>query len=112
MFRLSLPTIVCLLFSLQTALVATEAAAQVPQPPNPNVADLQDQLENGLKARLPAEFRFIARVVWLVENNRLPISLVQSTFEWARRKKSYKTSLVPYFERALRLRAARRGIRV
>ena len=74
-----------------------------------DVADLQDQLEAGLQARRPQEFAFIARVVAMVSANRLPRSLVQSTFEWARRKQPYP---FPYFQRALIIRAARIGIRV
>ena len=73
------------------------------------VANLQDQLENGLQARLPGEFAFIARVVEMVEANQLPLELVKSTFQWARRKKPYP---FPYFERALRLRAAKLGIQI
>ncbi len=73
------------------------------------VADLQDQLESGLRARLPAEFAFIRRVVNLVETDRLPLDLVVSTFQWARRHKRYP---FPYFERALRTRAARLGIAI
>jgi hypothetical protein len=46
----------------------------------------------------------------MVEDKQLPIELVKSTFEWVRRAKQHKRSLVPYFERALRLRAARLGI--
>ena len=74
-----------------------------------DVADLQDQLEAGLQARRPQEFAFIARVVAMVAKNRLPRFLVQSTFDWARRKQPYP---FPYFQRALIIRAARIGIRV
>jgi len=85
------------------ALVAPGAAVAA------EVADLQDQLEGGLRARLPTEFAFIRRVVNLVDANRLPLDLVMSTFKWARRKKPYP---FPYFERALRTRAARLGIAI
>lgn len=74
-----------------------------------DVADLQEQLEDGLLARLPTEFAFIGRVVRLVEGRRLPLGLVVSTFQWARRKRPYP---FPYFERALRTRAARLGIAI
>ena len=42
------------------------------------VADLQDQLEAGLKARRPVEFQFIARVVLLVRQDRLPVGRVRT----------------------------------
>ena len=48
--------------------------------------DLKDRLEKGLKARRPAEFKPIARVVELIEQKTLPSSLVDGTFLWARRK--------------------------
>lgn len=73
------------------------------------VAQLQDQLESGLKARRPAEFAFIQRVVTLVEQERLPLPIVVSTYRWAEAK--YKQPF-PYFVRALRIRAARIGVQI
>ncbi len=69
--------------------------------------DLKDALEKGLKARRPEEFKFIARVVTLVEFGILPKRLVQSTFFWARAKPRVQAF---YFERALKVRARRLGI--
>jgi hypothetical protein len=71
------------------------------------LANLQDQLTFGLRARLPSEHAFIAMVVRRVEAGDLPLDLVVGTFHWARRKRPYP---FPYFEHALRLRAARQGI--
>ncbi|NIP84822.1 MAG: hypothetical protein GTO03_04395 [Planctomycetales bacterium] len=68
---------------------------------------LQETLENGLKARRPEEFAFIARVVRLVDQGTLPRSLVETTYLWARRK---RTVPYPYFEKGLRVRAQRIGI--
>ncbi len=76
------------------------------------VADLQDLLEKGLRARLPREFRFIRRVVRLVEQGKLPLPMVISTFEWARRQVVGRKYPFPYFERALRLRARRIGVTI
>ena len=70
-------------------------------------ASLKDQLEKGLRARRPEEFAFIGRVVALVDDGKLPVKLVRGTFGWARRKKPYP---FPYFERALKLRAAKIGV--
>lgn len=72
-------------------------------------AELKDELEAGLKARRPEEFQFIARVVKLVEEGRLPLKLVRSTFVWARRKKPYP---FPFFERAMIARAAQIGVQI
>ena len=71
--------------------------------------NLQETLEKGLKARRPNEFAFLKRVSVLVEQQRLPRALVQSTFDWARHKRPFP---YPYFERALKLRAARLGLSV
>ena len=71
---------------------------------------LQEMLEKGLKARRPEEFAFIQRIVTQVDQNTLSTPLVQSTFDWARRRQPHIP--YPYFERALKIRAARLGIRV
>lgn len=73
------------------------------------VANLKEQLESELKARRPQEFAFIARVVAMVQIGELPFDLVQSSFMWARKKRPYP---FPYFERALRIQAQQRGIRL
>jgi hypothetical protein len=74
-----------------------------------DVANLQDQLESGLLAGRPVELVFISRVVTLVEQDALPLPLVLSTYQWARPKKPRP---FPYFERGLRIRAARIGIQL
>ena len=72
-------------------------------------ADLKERLEKGLKARRPAEFKFIARVVELVEQKTLPLGMVDGTFLWARRKAKHPFQ---YFERGLRIRAAKIGVKL
>jgi len=76
---------------------------------NAKTVTLQEMLEKGLQARRPAEFAFIDRVVQQVHNGTLPLDLVRGTFDWARNKRPYP---YPYFERALKVRAARQGITV
>jgi hypothetical protein len=68
--------------------------------------DLQGQLEKGLKARRPVEFAYIAQIVQLVERDELPRELVDSTFVWARKK---RTKRLQYFQFALQARASQRG---
>jgi hypothetical protein len=80
-------------------------------PPEGRVS-LKDQLEKGLKARLPQEFAFIARVVDMVDKQQLPLELVQGTFLWAREKGKRTRYPFPYFERGLRERAAKLGITI
>lgn len=76
------------------------------------VTDLKQQLEKGLKARRPEEFQFVDLVVTMVGNDTLPLDLVKSTFIWARKKALTTRYPFPYFERALRVRAAKRGIKI
>lgn len=74
-----------------------------------DVADLQDQLESGLRARRSEEFAFLARVVLFVEQGKITRQLVVETFQWAKEKKPFP---YPYFERAMILRAAKRGVKL
>ena len=71
--------------------------------------DLKVRLEKGLKVRRPSEFAFIALVVEKVRTGELPLQLVDGTFLWAKSRRPYPFQ---YFERGLRLRAARLGIRL
>jgi len=52
---------------------------------------------------------FVNRVVALVDQGKLPASLVDSTLQWARRKPRHKFQ---FFKRALIERAARLGITI
>lgn len=87
------------------------APGQSAGPPNPaggiTVADLEQSLKSGLKARRPQEFEFISLVVQKVQSNELPIGIVQTAFLWAKVKQPYP---YVYFERALKELAAREGI--
>lgn len=76
------------------------------------VANLKDQLEKGLQARLPREFRFIGTIVRMVERNELPLRLVRAAFQWARRQVRAGKYPFPYFERAIRILASRDGIAI
>jgi hypothetical protein len=106
---LSNVALTCLILTVATGLTSGLALLP-PQPATAaQVADLQEQLEFGLKTRRPAEIAFIARVVTLVEQDRLPLALVKSTFQWARPKQPRP---FPYFERAMRIRAARIGVQI
>jgi hypothetical protein len=71
------------------------------------VADLQDQLENGLRTRSPQEIQFIQRVVFYVKRGQLPLKDVYAVFKWARPKRPHP---FPYFQAAMRRLALQRGI--
>lgn len=74
------------------------------------VANLKDQLEKGLRVRRPEEFAYVGYIVGLVESDDLPLQLVLETFQWARKQDGHYP--FPYFQRAIRIRAARAGIEI
>lgn len=88
-------------------LCVAPAVAQIMINGGAIVPTLKQQLVFGLLARTPDEKAFINQVVEKVDTGDLPLSLVQSTFLWARNKRPYP---MPFFERGLKVRAARVGI--
>jgi hypothetical protein len=77
-----------------------------------NVANLQQQLESGLRARTKADFAFIKKVVAMVSADTLPLSLVKGTFQWTRKNPEAQKYPLIYFQRALRERAKKIGVTV
>ncbi len=73
---------------------------------------LRDQLEKGLKARLPEEFEFVDTVVTMVDNGTLPRDMVDGVFFWVRKNRNQRKYMFPYFERLLRLKAQKAGIAI
>ncbi len=74
------------------------------------IPTLRQELEFGLRARFDRERDFIDRVVVLVKTGELPLSVVLSTFQWARQKNV--SFPFPHFERGLTLRARRLGVTI
>lgn len=74
------------------------------------IPTLRQELEFGLRARFDRELDFIDRVVVLVKTGELRLSVVLSTFQWARQKDA--SFPFPYFERGLTLRARRLGVTI
>jgi hypothetical protein len=89
------------------AMAVGLAQAQVVSSGGVSLVTLKQQLQFGLLARTPDEQAFVDLVVDNVNSGNLPLSMVQSTFLWARRKRPYP---MQYFERALRIRANDAGI--
>ena len=98
-----------LLLSL-AMLICTLVVITPPDASGVDVADLKDQLKNGLRVRRAGDLAFIDKVVELVEAGRLPGSLVKGTFQWARTKTIRYP--FPYFAKALRIRAGKLGIKL
>lgn len=92
-------------------LAAGPSEAAVPRGPV-----LEERLLVGLRVKTDADRAFIHHVVELVEQGKLPLRLVDSTYFWARQKaersrRLYNNPMV-YFRPALVARAARLGIRI
>jgi len=68
-----------------------------------------DLIKVALKTATPEEEGFVETAVALARAGILPPSLVESTFQWARKKPHRKFQ---YFKRALLLRAAEQGVRL
>ena len=99
-----------LTIALLAAIAGTRFLSAAPigtRPIAPGGPDLKTMLEKGLRARRPSEFAFIQRVVTLVNQGRLPIGLVETSFLWARPKRPYP---MPFFEQTLEVRAKKVGI--
>jgi hypothetical protein len=68
---------------------------------------LKVQLERGLRAMRPVEFKFLREVLKQVKAGTLPQDMVEQAFLWAHRQRAYR---VQYFEKALRALAKRNQI--
>jgi hypothetical protein len=66
------------------------------------------KIKAALRTATPEEGGFVDRVVGLARAGKIPAELVESTFDWAR-KKPYAHRF-QYFQRGLTLRAAKAGI--
>lgn len=98
-----------------TALLAVAAMSLAPRARGDDVimddgttrVSLRVQLEKGLRAMRPVEFRFLHEVLEQVKKGDLPQDLVEQAFLWARRYPAYR---VQYFEKALRSLTQRAGV--
>lgn len=79
------------------------------QPTSAAVKLSAQELKVGLRTVTPDDDAFVDRVVTMVDEGRLSVSLVDSTFQWARKKGQNQFQ---YFKRALILRAAKQGITI
>lgn len=74
----------------------------------PKSFDLQKQLETGLKARRPEEFKYIKSIVAKVEAGTLPRKLVDQSFFYARQRST--TYPIIYFQYTLKELAKKAGV--
>ena len=81
-------------------------------------ATLNELLRSVLKCRRPQEFAYVNLVTAKVDSGQLPVALVLSMMQWARKRSRQevenhrrKTDIpFPYFQEGLRLRAAEIGV--
>ncbi len=66
-----------------------------------------ETIKAGLRTTTVEEKGFVDRVVGLAESGTLPPQLVESTFQWARKKPYFRFQ---YFKRGLIARASKLGI--
>lgn len=98
---------IVLLFGLAICLARSSSGDDVIQDDGTTRVSLKVQLEKGLRAMRPVEFRFLHEVLAQVKKGDLPKDLVEQAFLWARQYPAYR---VQYFEKALRALAKRDGI--
>ncbi|MCR9117000.1 MAG: hypothetical protein NXI22_08665 [bacterium] len=109
----------CLLFTVvalaaAAAIAPSSSVAQDPQAANSEgdigaeVRELNEVLKARLYARRDEEIAYIDAVTKMVDEGKLPRSLVQSTYLWARYKKPRPFI---YFQRALQLRAEKMDLK-
>lgn len=67
------------------------------------------EIKAGLRTAVPEENGFVQHVIDMVNQGELPVDLVDSTFQWARKKPQNRFQ---YFKRALIVRAAKIGINI
>ena len=89
-----------------TSVVTAATSRDVKSGPAVQVT-LKQQLEKGLRARRPVEFAFVAEVVQAVEDGKLPIRLVNVSYDWALKQPRYPFQ---YFEFAITKVAKQRGV--
>lgn len=100
----------CLVVVMALRVALPSAAVHAEPPSATNVASLEDRLNAGLRTRLPDEKAFVGNVAAAVRAGRIPVKLVDSTYLWAvERRTEYP---FPAFQKALRMQAARLGVRL
>ena len=98
-----------LVLALATICLAIAPPTRAATPPQvAQKADLKKTLIGGLRVARPQDTAWTCMVVKKVEDGQLPLALVLSTFQWARKQRTSYPFF--YFKRGLRERAARIGI--
>ncbi|MBI1899948.1 MAG: hypothetical protein HYS13_02385 [Planctomycetia bacterium] len=106
MNRRLLLSVLCAMLALPAALAHGDTSTTTSV--NGRAVTLRDTLENGLRASLPAEKKFIGRVVVLVDRGKLKEDLVKAIFERARQR-DFRHPF-PYFKVMMTTVANKEGV--
>jgi hypothetical protein len=77
-----------------------------------SLVNLDKQLNAILKTRLPEEKQYVASVVNLVGENKIPLSMVNSSFKWVLNRRPYVKNRFVYFVRVLQFQGKRDKIQI
>jgi len=99
-----------LLMAFAICLMPTSSPAQEFE--DLNLIQLEQQLNAILKTRLPEERLYIATVLKLVKDEKLPRKLINTSFKYVRNKRPFTKYPFVYFARVLHFQAKRDRISV
>ncbi len=100
----------CVILCLSAGGEALAQSSRV-NPTSPYVQiTLRQQLQQGLKCRRPLEFQFVNHVADLVDQGKLPLDLVNISFDWSRKRNSHIPFV--YFQQSLTMLAAQKGFKL
>lgn len=77
-----------------------------------NLIQLEQQLNAILKTRLKEERLYIATIIKLVKDEKLPRKLINTSFKYVRKKRPYTKYPFVYFARVLHFQAKRDRISI
>ncbi|QDV61239.1 hypothetical protein Mal65_03620 [Crateriforma conspicua] len=109
------PQGIWMLAGILCLVITTPATAQITAPRTlstvpDRTANLEEQLINRLRAVAPDQQAFVRHIVQLTEQDRLDLKLVVAVERYALKRNSVLP--FPYFERAIRYLAEKRGLTI
>lgn len=88
------------------------ASSQAQEFEDLNLTQLETQLNAILKTRLPEERLYIAAILKLVKDDKLPRKLINTSFKYVRKKRALSHYPFVYFARVLHFQAKRDRISI
>jgi len=100
-------TVLAVVFSANTASAQLSVGLPLAQRTD-TVAELEERLVNRLRATRADQKAYLEQIVQLVDQRKLPLSLVVAIERYALRRNPHYP--FPFFERALNYQARKRGV--